>query len=142
MGDRTNIIRVGIIRCDTHGMYYGALIDKHDPVLLRDPLKGKKPGKYTWQTGGVHFLFYQFYTDRTRMTVPTEDGFQIVKIWDEDIQAAQTFSAVFYNKPQICKTFEEVSGDVDLIFIADCNGEGSDHLKLAAPGLKKRFRLL
>ena len=29
-------IRVGLIRCDLHSMYYGALMFKYDPIVLRD----------------------------------------------------------------------------------------------------------
>lgn len=137
MTTNTKKIRVGIIRCNTHGMYYGALIDRHDPLVLRGPLIGKGGEKYGWQNGGVHFYFYTYYNDPKKITVPTVDGFQIVKIWDEDREIAEIFSKVFYGKPQVCKTFEEVSDDVDLVFIADCNGDGSDHLKLATPSLKK-----
>ena len=46
-------------------------------------------------------------------------------------------SAVFFGKPQVCDTFEDVSDDVDLVFIADCNYDGGDHLELATPGLQK-----
>ena len=31
----------------------------------------------------------------------------------------------------------QVSDDVDLVLVADCNYDGSDHLKLARPGLEK-----
>ena len=30
-------IRVGLIRCDTHGMYYAALMVEHYPLLLMRP---------------------------------------------------------------------------------------------------------
>jgi predicted dehydrogenase len=118
-------------------MYYGALMDKHNPALLVDPMQGKGKGHYTWQSGGAHFYFYTFYADRYRMMVPQVRGFKIVKVWDEYRDAAEMCSNIFYDKPQVCRKFEEVSDDVDLVFIADCNGDGSDHLKLAAPGLTK-----
>ncbi len=131
-------IRVGIIRCDTHGMYYGALLSKHNPWRLRDPLQFT-PGKqhYTWQSGGVHHFFYDHYYQQDKMTVPFVEGFQIVKVWDEFPDAAECFANVFEPKPQVCQTFEEVSDGVDLVLIADCNYDGSDHLKLATPGLLK-----
>jgi predicted dehydrogenase len=31
-----------------------------------------------------------------------------------------------------------VSEDVDLVFIADCNGDGTDHRRLATPGIERR----
>ncbi len=134
-------IRVGLIHCDTHGMYYGALMDKHDPLLSIVPLmkKRKIKAKYSWQKGGLTIYFYTDYANPKKITVPTVDGFQIVKVWDEDPEVAEIFSNVFYSKPEVCKTFEEVSDDADLVFIADCNGDGSDHLKLATPGLRKKI---
>jgi predicted dehydrogenase len=71
------------------------------------------------------------------MTVEQAKGFEIVKVWDEHQDAAQMFSKVFYGKPEVCRRFEDVSDEVDLVFIADCNGDGSDHLTLAKPGLMK-----
>jgi len=136
--EKQKAIRVGIIRCDTHGMYYGALMGKHDPLVLRGPLllkNGKM--KHSWQNGGTHFYFYTHYADPKKMTVPNVNGFEITKVWDEDSEVAKIFSSVFYSKPKVCNTFEGVSDDVDLVFIADCNGDGSDHLKLVTPGLKK-----
>lgn len=131
-------IRVGIIRCDYHGMYYGPLMGKHDPARLQDPMKGK-PGTsyYSWQKGGSHFAFYRNYGDPAQMTIPTVDGFEVVKVWDEHRDAAEMAAAVFINPPEVCDSFEEVSDGVDLVLIGDCNYEGSDHLRLAAPGLKK-----
>ncbi len=39
--------------------------------------------------------------------------------------------------PRCCDRFEQVSDDVDLIFIGDCDLDGSDHVELARPGLEK-----
>ncbi len=131
-------IRVGLIRCDTHGMYFGALMDKHDPLLLLHPprISGVKD-VYSWQGGGIHNYFYTSYYDQTKMTVPSVDGFEIVKVWDRHPSAAKVLSKVLHGKPKVCKKFDEVSDDVDLVFVADCTGDGSDHLKLAKPGLTK-----
>jgi len=49
----------------------------------------------------------------------------------------QKHNPYLLRKPEVCDTLEKVSNDVDLVFIADCNGDGSDHLKLATPSLKK-----
>ncbi|HUT73204.1 MAG TPA: Gfo/Idh/MocA family oxidoreductase [Armatimonadota bacterium] len=130
-------IRVGLIRCDTHGAYYGALMDRHDPVLLAYPLPQGRLAKYSWQTGGAHYYFYTRHADRTAMTVPAVEGFRITRVWDEDRWVAENFSAVFDSKPRVCDTFAEISDDVDLVFIADCNGDGSDHRELATPGIEK-----
>jgi hypothetical protein len=136
--EETKPIRVGIIRCDTHGMYFGPLLGKHDPWKLRDPLKiTPGPQRYTWQSGASHFAFYGHYYQQDKMTVPFVDGFEVVKVWDEFPDAADCAASVFLQKPQVCKTFEEVSDGVDLVIIGDANFDGSDHLRLAAPGLAK-----
>jgi predicted dehydrogenase len=136
--EETKPIRVGIIRCDTHGMYFGPLLGRHDPWKLRDPLKSTPgPQRYTWQSGGSHFSFYGHYYQQDKMTVPFVEGFEVVKVWDEFPDAAECASNVFLQKPQVCKTFEEVSDGVDLVIIGDANLDGSDHLRLAAPGLAK-----
>lgn len=122
-----NKIRVGMIRCDLHARYYGALMDKHDPLLLREPQLG----------GGAYFYFYLHYADPKKITVPTVDGYQITKLWHVDCKLAENMSKIFYGKPKACDTFEEVSDDVDLVFIADCSLDGSDHLQFATPGIKK-----
>lgn len=120
-------IRVGIIRCDLHALYYGALMARHDPALLRDPEIAM----------GAHFYFYTHYRNTDQLMVPTVGGGRITKVWDENAVKAKNMSRVFLGKPKICDTFEEVSDDVDLVFVADCNLDGSDHLKLSAPGIRK-----
>jgi len=135
--DGAQPIRVGLIRCDTHGAYYGALMDDHDPLRLQRPLVEGTTGRHSWQTGGAHYYFYTSYADATRMTVDAVDGFSLTKVWDEHPDTAECLAAVFTRPPQVCERFEDVSDDVDLVFIADCNGDGSDHLALARPGLEK-----
>jgi predicted dehydrogenase len=137
-GSADKPIRVGIIRCDTHGMYFGPLMGKHDPWRLRDPLKFTPgPQRYTWQRGGSHYAFYSHYYQQDKMTAPFVEGFKIVKVWDEFQDAAECAANIFLEKPEVCQTFEEVSEGVDLVIIGDANFDGSDHLKLAAPGLSK-----
>jgi predicted dehydrogenase len=132
-----NAIRVGLIRCDTHGMYFGAQMDDHDSSLLREPMPPSPKNRYSWQNGGVHHYFYTSYCRPWQMSVPSVNGFQIAKVWDEDRTSAEAFVRVFRGRPELCDSFRDVSEGVDLVFIADCNGDGSDHLKLATPGLKK-----
>lgn len=130
-------IRVGLIRCDTHGLWYAPLMAEHDPFVFQRPTDPRKPQHYSWQMGGCHKFFYEYYADPMRMTVPFVGGFEITKLWDEHRDAAEQAKAVFFGKPKICDSFEECSDDVDLVFISDCNYDGSDHLKLARPGLQK-----
>ena len=122
-------INAGIINCDLHGMYYAALMAKHDPIALRDDKISRGQA--------AHFYFYTHYKDPARIMVPTVGGFRIVKVWDRNGKRAEAISRIWHDRPEICDTFEEVSDSVDLVFIADCNGDGSDHLELAKPGLDK-----
>ena len=120
-------IRVGLVRCDLHGLYYGALMEKHDPRAMMDLGRGY----------AAHYYHYTNYGDPTLMTVPFIEGFTIARVWDHDRELAEIAATIFGGKPRVCDSFEECSDDVDLVFIADCNGDGSDHLALATPGLKK-----
>ena len=130
-------IRVGLIGCDTHGMWFGPQMQKHDSLLFSLPVPMDQPSKYSWMRGGNHYYFYTYYGNPTHMTAPFVDGFEIVKVWDKDRDAAELAAKIFNSSPEVCESFEQVSDDVDLVFIADCNGDGHDHLKLATPGLKK-----
>ena len=130
-------IRVGLIGCDTHGMWFGPQMQKHDPLLFQLPIPIDEKNQYSWMRGGNHYYFYTYYGNPTRMTAPFVEGFEIVKVWDKNRRAAEVAAKIFNSHPKVCDTFEEVSDDVDLVFIADCNGDGHDHLELATPGLKK-----
>lgn len=133
----TEPIKVGLIRCDTHGMYYAALMAGHDPLKLQRPVDLDDDPPYSWQNGSVHYYFYGFCADPRQRTVDTVDGFKIVNVWDVYRDAAESFSAVLDDRPHVCDSYEQVSDGVDLVFIADCNEDGSDHLQLATPGLQK-----
>jgi predicted dehydrogenase len=71
------------------------------------------------------------------MTVGRVDGFRVTKVWDENQPTAELFASVFDGRPAVCDSFDQVSDDVDLVFIADCNFDGADHVELAKPGLQK-----
>ena len=132
-------IRVGMIRCDLHTVYYAALFAKHDPLMLRRPdLTRSGVIRHSWQSGGAHFYHYLNYGDPRKMTAPHVPGFTLSRLWDKERDIAEIASELFLGKPKVCDSFEEVSDDVDMVFVADCNGNGSDHLALATPGLIKR----
>lgn len=130
-------IRVGIIRCDIHGMWYGALMDDPDIELLQRPMSWDKPYTYSWQYGLVHYYYYSEYRHPTTMTARKVEGFEITRVWDEDRPSAELFCRVFHGRPKVCDTPDQVSDDVDLVLIGDGNGDGSDHLELARAGLEK-----
>lgn len=130
-------IRTGLIRCDTHGMWYGPLMADHDPMVLQRPSEGTEENSYSWQSGGIHMFFYGNYGNPRQMSVPFVGGFEIVKLWDIDRRAAEQSKAVLLGVPEICDSPDQCSDDVDLVLITDCNFDGSDHLELATPGLEK-----
>jgi len=131
-------IRVGIIGCDTHGMWFGPQMQKHDPILFSLPVPMDQPSPpYSWMRGGNHYYFYTYYGNPTNMTAPFVEGFEVVKVWDKNRNAAELASKILDSSPEVCDSFEQVSDNVDLVFISDCNDDGSDHLELATPGLKK-----
>jgi predicted dehydrogenase len=130
-------IRVGLIRCDTHGIWFGALMAEHDPKVLQRPMPPEEKPHYSWQTGGLYNFFYANYGHPLEISAPYVGGFEIVSLWDEHRDAAEMAARVFHGRPRVCERFEDVSDGVDLVLVADCNYDGSDHLKLARPGLEK-----
>jgi len=123
-------VRVGMINADLHAMYYAALFEAYNPLVLRDDPIGRGHAAY-------HY-FFTHYNDPLKMTVRKAAGLRLVKIWDRNPALAENMSRIFDSHPQVCGSVEEVSDGVDVVFIADCNGEGKDHRELASPGLKKR----
>jgi len=131
-------IRVGLIRCDTHGMWFGPQMMAHDPKLLEHSTDDPELMQYeSWLRRGVHYFFYTHYCAPDRMTAPFVEGFEITRLWDQKRKAAEVASRIFFGKPKVCDSFDEVSDDVDLVFISNCNGDGSDSVQLATPGLEK-----
>ncbi|MCH2116974.1 MAG: Gfo/Idh/MocA family oxidoreductase [Pirellulales bacterium] len=134
MPDKT---RVGLIRCDSHGLWYAALMAQVDPLLLKNPRPYDPDIKYSWEGGGVHRFFYTNYGDPTLRTAPYVGGFEITRVWDVHPEVAEETSRVLCDRPMVCDTPDQCSDDVDLVFIADCNWDGEDHVELATPGLEK-----
>ena len=142
MTSRTPDISVGLLRCDTHAAWFGTLMAPHDPLKFRTPVPFGPGLRDTWMAGGVHMFHYSHYADPTKLTAPYAGGFRIAKVWDDrDRATAEVFASVFTERPVVCETFEEASEGVDLVFIADCNGDGSDHVELATPALRNKIPL-
>lgn len=125
MAAKTGKIRVGIIRCDTHGFWYAHLFDKPDPARMRQ------------QHRGCHYYFYR-RDDPSRLRFDPVPGMTIARVFDEEAPGeAEKLSEALGGRPKVCKSLREASDDVDLVYIADCNYEGKDHLRYATPGLRK-----
>ena len=117
-------IRTAMLRCDTHGYYYGMLMAKCDPLLV------EKYDKI------VHYYATDWY-DPANVTLPTQYDFEFTTCWDYQFERAQQFSESFLGKPKPCKTLAEATEGIDLCFLGDCDGGGGDHLELATPFIKK-----
>ena len=125
MSRKASRIRVGIIRCDTHAHWYAPYFEKPDPALYRKVHRG------------CHYYHYR-WDDPDRMRLGTVPGMTIARLYDEeDRRKAEGLAKVYHGRPKVCDSYEEVSDDVDLVYIADCSYEGKDHLRFATPGLKK-----
>lgn len=127
-------IRVGMIRCDVHGCWYGLLFQPADERLALEHFPQ------------CHYYFYYRHElkfgmmpefELTKVYDPFPPHVGITRAEDDSRSNAELLSDVFLGKPEVCETLEEASDDVDLVFIADCAEEGKDHLDLATPGLKK-----
>jgi len=113
-----------MLRCDTHGYYFGTLFAPCDPLVL------EKYNKI------VHYYATDWYNP-ARITLPTTYDFEITRCWDYDFARAERFSQAFLGTAKPCRTVDEATEGIDAVFVSDCNGGGGDHLKLAAPFLKK-----
>ncbi|MFH1614270.1 MAG: Gfo/Idh/MocA family oxidoreductase [Planctomycetota bacterium] len=124
MVPKSRKIRVAIIRCDLHALWYAGLFAKHDPVLFRK------------RSNICHYYFYN-KNNPLKLAIPTVSGLALVKVWDQDKTNAEEFARIFSPKPLVCLSLDEACEDVDMVFLADSNTDGSCHLSLAMPSLKK-----
>ena len=119
-----NPVKVGLVRSDTHGYYYGSLLSPSDPAVLMQ------------LDMAVHYYFTsRFFAHKFNR--PLTPGFEIAKVWDADRELAEKFSQLFFRKPVACTNLDDMTHGIDAVFIADCNGGGQDHLELARPFLEK-----
>ena len=117
-------IRLAMVRCDTHAYYFGALMARCDPLLL------EKHNKI------VHYYATDWYDPR-HIVLPTTYSFDLAKCWDPNTGRAAEFRETFLDKPEVCTGIEAMTDGIDAAFVADCDGGGGDHLKLATPFLEK-----
>lgn len=123
---RNRPFRIGVIRCDTHGYYFGAQMDSRHLV----------PAKLVEYDYIVAHYYQNIYNPWDLEKLPTVSGMEIVKCYDYDRDRAEQFSETFSGRPVVCDTVEEMVAGIDGVFISDCDGGGGDHLKLATPFLK------
>ena len=118
-------IRLGLVRCDTHAYWYAPFFAECDPDLLR---KNDHP---------VYHYFYSDIFDPGKLRIPHVSGFDLVKVWDADPVRGENFAKTFQGKPQACRSLREMTDGIDAAFIADCSGDGFDHVELASPFLEQ-----
>ena len=123
MAHRTKPINVGLIGCNRRALWYGAIFDDIDP----NAYAALDPATY-------HHMTYYNYVE---LQITRAPGFRLAKVYDRDARAAGRVAAAFRTRPEVCNQLDEVSRGVDLVFIANESGDGSDHLELARPGLTK-----
>ena len=120
-------IRVGVIRCDTHGYYFGAQMDYANVV----------PEKLVEHNYIVAHYYQDIYDPLNLEKLPKVSGFEIVKCYDYERERAEEFAETFSGRPQVCDSIQEMTQAIDAVFICDCDGGGGDHLALAKPFLRK-----
>ncbi|MFH0962463.1 MAG: Gfo/Idh/MocA family oxidoreductase [Planctomycetota bacterium] len=123
MARKSRPIRVGLVNCDNRAYWYGAIFEDIDP----EAFCAFDNAKYH------HFTFYSSPELRNRKA----EGFQLVKVYDENPAAAERFRQAMGARPVVCSNLENVSDAVDLVFICNASGAGTNNLSLARPGLKK-----
>jgi len=123
MARTSDPIRVGLVNCDNRAYWYGAIFEDIDP----EAFCAFDNAKYH------HFTFYSCVELRNRRA----EGFKLVKVYDEDPEAAERFRQAMGGRLVVCSKLDDVSNDMDLVFICNAHGTGAKNLSLAAPGLKK-----
>ena len=142
--------RLALVRCDTHGYWFGAFMDEVDPLVLYE----------NNEDAPTRAAVHHYFKDRTcvnRLRIETVPGFVITKIFDRIPEKglddagrpilqygsypgrAREFSKTFRSHPEICETLEEMTVDTDAAYLADSSApaDGADHLELARPFLEK-----
>ena len=123
MARKRKTINVAIVGCNTRALWYGAIFDDIDP----EAHARLDPFNYH------HMAVYQ----EVELRIEKTEGFRLVKVYDPDQGAAQIVAEAFRSKPKVCATLESASENVDLVIVANASGDGSDHRKLATPGLDR-----
>ena len=125
VNDPSREVRVGVIRCDTHAFWYAHFFAVPDPTAMRIGHRCN------------HYYFFQHDNPEVQRfeAVP---GMKITRVYDEgDSNAAEQLRLALGGRPKVCRSLEEVSDDVDLVYLANCNSDGEDHLRYATPVLRK-----
>ena len=109
-----------MVRCDGHAYTFGPLLAECHPHVYRDNCHAQ----YYWMIDGAH---------PNKLRTPIIPGFKLVKVWEPDPDrrhpgmstSAADLADTFVVKPEVCSNIDEVTEDIDAVFINNCNGDGS-----------------
>ena len=119
-------IRLAMFRVDNHLYHFLPVLAKLDLLRLREI------------SPECHYWFTDCY--RPLEVVPkVATGFEVTKICDYDAARAEEAATVFVKRPTVVQDPSELASDVDAAFIANCGDDGSDHLQLAEPLIRKKI---
>ena len=121
-------IRLAIIRVDLHAFWYAPFMVKCDLIKLRE------------HSSVCHRFFADMWRPDSALVIKRQPGFRLVNVYDgtpDNDDRPLKFLETFTDQPRLCTSLEEATEGVDAAYIADCSRDGSDHLKLASPFLKK-----
>lgn len=117
-------IRLALLRCDGHAYTFG-------PILAECDLN-----VYARNFHAEYYFMIDAYQPE-RLKRPPVPGFEVAKVWDKDPKLARGVADLFFGKPKVCGSVAEMTDGVDAAFINNQSLDGSDHLELAAPFLKR-----
>lgn len=121
-------LRLAMYRVDNHLYHF-------IPVLADLDMR-----RYRELSPECHYWFTDCY--RPFQVVPRRvSGFEVVKLGDADPGKAAEGARVFRRQPISCSDITELARDVDAGFLCNCSDDGSDHLGLAEPFLRRRIPL-
>jgi predicted dehydrogenase len=117
-------IRTAMFRVDNHFYHFASVLTKIDMIKLRE------------LSPECHYWFTDCYDPMT--VVPkVASGIQVASIGDYNTAKSEAGATLFAKGPRICKSPKDLVRDVDAAFICNCDGDSSDHLKLAGPLIRK-----
>lgn len=147
---KDDLIRVAIVRCDSHAYWFAPYLDEVDPAVLATHSEDAPTRQEIHQLGCERGNY-------GKMAIQRIPGFTITKAFDRvgdrsfyntDPELLQygsypgrggAFCETLSNRPQLCDDIEQAAEDVDAAFICDSSSpkDGGDHLEMARPFLER-----
>jgi hypothetical protein len=145
-----NLIRLAVVRCDSHAYWFAPYLDEVDPLVLATHSEDAPTRQEVHHLGCIRGNYKE-------MAIQRIPGFTITKVFDRvgdrsfyntDPELLQygsypergiAFCETLSNRPKLCDTLEQATEDVDAAFICDSSSpkDGGDHLELTRPFLEK-----